>query len=137
VRALLPLLVLLAVSCGPDGGAAAGFKATPLLADVASASGALHLAVFTDPQPPTRGVVAVRYRITDAAGAPVDGLSVTVVPFMPAMGHGTSVVPTVTPRGAGVYDVANVSLFMAGWWQLRTELQGGASDHADADLQVP
>ncbi len=95
------------------------------------------MAVFTNPQPPTVGSVAVRYVITDSASKkPVDGLSLTIVPWMPAMGHGTSVVPLVSPAGTGVYNLSNVYLFMAGQWQLRTTIGGGTSDSAAPELMV-
>ena len=55
---------------------------------------------------------------------------------MPAMGHGTTVVPSVSPAGEGVYDLSNVYLYMAGQWQLRTSMSGGASDSAAPDLMV-
>jgi hypothetical protein len=113
-----------------------GFGSTPLVI-VASSSGALQLAVFTDPQPPASGKVTVRYVITDVSSSrPVEGLSISVVPWMPAMGHGTSVTPTVSPLGAGVYDVSNVYLFMPGEWQLRTTLAGGANDSAVPSFTV-
>jgi hypothetical protein len=109
---------------------------TPLLT-VDSASGTLRIAVFTNPQPPTSGNVAVRYVITSVASSqPLDGLSLAVIPWMPAMGHGTSVMPSVSAGGPGIYDLASVYLFMAGQWQLRTTITGGASDSAAPDLMV-
>jgi YtkA-like len=134
LRLGLPLLAGLWAG-GPGGAAQQGFLDTPLLT-VASASGALQVAVFSDPQPPVRGNLAVRYRITDAASAPVDGLTLLVVPWMVAMGHGSSVKPTVTARGAGVYDLSNVYLFMPGQWELRTTVGGAASDDVTPNLTV-
>jgi hypothetical protein len=134
--ALLPLLLCGALACG--SGAApgqAGFGDTPLL-QVASASGALTLAVYSKPDPPIRGNVAVRYRITDPGGRPVDGLVLSVVPWMVSMGHGTSIVPSVAPAGGGVYDIRDAYLFMPGQWQLRTTITGATSDSAAPDLLV-
>jgi hypothetical protein len=129
------LALLAAAGCGSSGPGPAGFPATPLLT-ASSASGALTLEVFSDPQPPVRGNVPVRFRFTDAAGHPVDGLTLAVVPWMPAMGHGSSVVPTVTALGEGRYDLANLYLFMPGQWELRTTISGGASDTAAPALPV-
>lgn len=76
--------------------------------------------------------------ITDAAtGTRVDGLRPTVVPWMPAMGHGTSVAPTVTEKGAGRYLVTGVSFFMPGRWELRTTFPGKANDSAVPVFDVP
>ena len=130
------LVVGAAGGCAIESAAQEGFGSSPLVT-VVSASGALQLAVFTNPQPPTNGNVAVRYVVTDTATKqPVDGLSLDIVPWMPAMGHGTTVVPSVSPVGEGVYDLSNVYLYMAGQWQLRTTMSGGTSDSAAPDLMV-
>ena len=52
--------------------------------------------------------------MTDAAGAPKDGLDLAVVPWMPAHGHGASVKPTIVAMGNGKYLALNVSFFMPG-----------------------
>src|SRR5262249_48162369 len=97
---------------------------------VMSDSGALRIEVRVAPQaPPEVGVSAVQLRVTSNAagattsygpGAPVDGLVMSMVPFMPAMGHGGSVDPAFSPQGNGRYRFDNVYLFMPGTWQLRT-----------------
>lgn len=137
MRRLAPLLFAASLlgACGPGAGPGPGFGTTPLTT-VSSESGALQVAVFTDPQPPVRGTVGVRLAVTDAAGAPVTGLTVEVVPWMNAMGHGSSVSPTVTARDGGVYELSNVYLFMPGQWTLRTTLTGSSSDHATPDFLV-
>lgn len=73
-------------------------------------------------QPPTLGIVEMQLTITDAmTGVPQSGLELQVVPWMPAMGHGTSVTPTVVESAPGIYDLDNLVLFMPGTWQVRTE----------------
>ena len=105
---------------------------------VDSASGLLHVTVRTSPQPPVKGVNAVQYQITDAAGGPVDGLDVTAFPWMPAHGHGTSVQPTITAEGAGIYQIVNVYLYMSGRWELRSDLgQDGGQDSVIPVFDVP
>ena len=134
--ALVALVAFVFVGgCGSTGTGQEGLLDTPLLT-VTSDSAALEVAVFSNPQPPVRGNLLFRYRITDASGAPVDGLSLEVKPWMPAMGHGASVTPTVTARGSGEYDLSNVYLVMAGQWQLQTTITGGASDHAAPEFMV-
>jgi hypothetical protein len=102
-----------------------------------SNSGALHLALRSLPQPPARGQDTVRLGVTDDGGNPVDGLELSVQPWMPVMGHGSSVVPTVTGKGQGDYDVSNLYLAMPGTWELRVAVSGKASDGATPSFQVP
>jgi hypothetical protein len=88
-------------------------------------------------QPPERGVVAAQLRVTDTSGAPKDGLTIDVVPWMTAHGHGVSVAPIVVPTGDGNYRVDRLQLPMPGTWQLRLELRAADLDaHATADLEV-
>jgi hypothetical protein len=75
-----------------------------------------------------------------AASAPERGVwqwsTRRVVPWMPAMGHGASLAPVVTPEGGGKYVVSNVALFMAGSWQLRTNIIGRTDDSASVSCQI-
>jgi hypothetical protein len=102
-------------------------------------AGKCRIEVRTSPsQPPTRGTFDIQLTVVDATtGKPMDGLAVTAVPWMPAMGHGTSVTPTVTPAGEGHYVLSNVSMFMPGTWQLRTTITGEANDSVTPQLQIP
>jgi hypothetical protein len=110
----------------------ATFGVEPIMT-LMSKSAQLSVAVRTAPQPPTRGDQSAEYAITDAAtGAPVSGLTLSVVPWMPAMLHGTSVVPTVRETKPGLYVISDVDLFMAGLWELRTTITGSSGD-AGAD----
>lgn len=97
-------------------------------------SGVFNVSLWTAPeQPPSRGVNRVKLEVTDAATeSPMSGLDIAVVPWMPAMGHGTSVVPTVTDEGGGVYIADNVNFFMPANWQLRMTF----SSHADGAMGV-
>jgi hypothetical protein len=132
------LVLLPACSSGGTPGGPVTFPDTPL-SILTSDLGKLHLEVRTAPvQPPSRGLCTVELTVTDAAtGAPADGLSLTVVPWMPAHGHGSSVQPTVTPLGQGRYVIGDVSLFMAGYWQLRTTFSNGVDDSAQPAFDVP
>jgi len=141
VRRAFQLVVAAALlgACGGGAGPTDGgesFPDAPLLS-LSSRSGGLHLELRSSPQPPVRGKDAVRLTFTDDGGAPVDGLDVAVQPWMPAMGHGSSVVPTVTARGQGEYDLSNLYLAMPGTWELRMTLSGTASDDATPSLQIP
>jgi len=125
------LLTSCAWSDGPGLDADAEFPAEAL-AGVTSEGGALRVELRTAPeQPPPRGEIAAALSITDAnTAAPQDGCSLTVVPFMPAMGHGTSNELTITPKGDGIYVVTGLSLYMAGRWELRTTISKCADDRA-------
>lgn len=101
-----------------------------------STLGKLRVEVAPDPNPPLRGVNAVTYTITATSGVPVDGLVMTVVPWMPAHGHGTSVKPTVTALGHGTYRIDDVLFFMPGRWELRTTFSGRGDTVAPA-FDVP
>lgn len=83
------------------------------------------------------------------AGAPApDGLvmappptspSYPADPYMPVHGHGASTVPAVTAMGGGVFSVANIDFFMAGYWELYLELTppGGAADPLTFKICIP
>jgi hypothetical protein len=91
----------------------------------------------TWPQPPAMGTNALELTVTDAAdGTPRDDLVVAVSPWMPAMNHGSSSIPTVTPQGHGKYLVTEVYLFMPGLWQLRTSFSGGVTDHVAPAVEI-
>ncbi len=133
------LLVLLLAACSSESGSSgdASFPADPITT-ASSDSGALQLVLRTAPsQPPPRGTCTVELTITDAAGAPRDGLVLDVVPWMPAHGHGASVRPTVVAKGGGKYVASDVDLFMPGEWELRTSVSGPVTDHATPKITVP
>lgn len=139
LRIVGSVLLVAASGCSSAGasdpGAFAETPATVLTTDTGSYRIALHSA--PDAQP-SRGVNSLRLVVTKMAdGSPAPGLDVDVVPWMPAMGHGASVKPTVQ-RGAepGVYTVTNVNLFMPGLWEIRATIGGSTSDHATAQFEV-
>ena len=105
---------------GETGGTGNTFPSAALMT-LPGSQGKVSIEVRTAPvQPPSRGVTSVEYRITDKNGAPVDGLTLGVVPWMPDMGHGASISTTVTNEGGGRYLISDVELFMPGKWELRT-----------------
>ena len=84
------------------------------------------------PAPASKGDNGWTLQIVDAKGAPVDGATVTVKPFMPDHGHGSSIVPLVTPLGHdGKYTVTRLNLFMPGIWQMTVNVSA-ASNAADS-----
>jgi YtkA-like len=70
------------------------------------------------PAPPNEGNNEWTIELFDAQGKPVDGATFTIKPWMPDHGHGSSIVPTVTPEGNGKYGITLLNLFMPGLWQI-------------------
>lgn len=137
-------LALAATACSGTSATAGagdgGLDGAPLGGDpyaTATSAGGLHVDARTDPQPPPRGTFDVELRVADPSGAPVDGLSLDVVPWMPAMGHGSSIVPNVTAQGGGRYTIGNVSMVMPGDWELRTNITGRLTDHVAITITIP
>jgi hypothetical protein len=112
------------------------FNGPPALT-VPSASGALSIGVWWSPAQPTVGYDAAQLAVTDATGAPVAGLTITIVPWMPAHGHGASIYPTVSEPTPGTYVATPLDFFMAGNWELMTAMSGATDDSADPTVDVP
>ena len=75
------------------------------------------------PAPPAKLTNELTLQLLDAAGRPVDGATISVVPFMPDHGHGSAVKPAVTPKGGGVYDVTNLYDPLPGLWRVTVTVQ--------------
>jgi multidrug efflux pump subunit AcrA (membrane-fusion protein) len=86
-------------------------------------AGPWRVAVTLDPDPPRADHQAVRVRLADLAGAPVDGADVDVSWDMPAMGAMAEMKASAkaTAEPAGVYTV-RFDLPMAGTWGLAVRL---------------
>jgi len=124
-------LLALLCSCGaPPQDGPAIFSTQPSQV-MTSVSGALQLQVFEQvDRPVSRGVNALRLGVSaNDAGVEVRRLSLTLTPWMPVMGHGSAVTPTVTPDEGG-FIIGDLSLPMPGQWELRCTFQGPVTDHA-------
>ena len=143
--ASLALIGILAPSCGgtdaapssTESSGTATFPATAL-ATLTSDGGKLLIALRSAPyQPLSPGLESIELVVTDAStGAPVNGLSITMTPWMPAMGHGADTTPVLTALGQGRYVFTDVSLFMPGEWQLRTQFSGQVTDSVEPTFSV-
>lgn len=129
------LFVLFA--CGGSNEVCAGFPAAPY-ASFRAEGRPLAIELRTAPnQPPERGSICAELRVADADGAPRDDLAIDVVPWMPAHGHGSNVVPVVTARGEGVYRIESLDLSMPGTWELCFAFKAPDLDaHATTTLDV-
>jgi YtkA-like len=133
-------LAVLSQSCGGSAPAGEGDETFPdaPYAEVASEQHRLLIEVRTSPeQPPRRGYMSVQLLVRDEKRVPVEGLTISATPWMPAMGHGASVEPTVSPEGAGKYVIKNVTMFMPGRWELHTVFTGPVMDSAVPVFDVP
>jgi hypothetical protein len=141
-RHLLAIGALLAAATGcsssapPEAPFDGGFPPTPFMT-LPSTSGALSVQLRSWPQPPSQGLIVAELTVTQAdGGVPVDGLSVSIRPWMPAMNHGP-IRPTVTDEDGGRYLVTNLDIYMAGEWELQTSFSGPIEDHVTPEFEVP
>lgn len=68
------------------------------------------------PAPPAKDTNTWTVAILDSAHAPVTGATLTIKPFMPDHGHGSSLVPSATAQGDS-YTITPLYFFMPGLWQ--------------------
>jgi YtkA-like protein len=139
-RALGLSMTIGLVGCGPTTSTgptpALSFSDAPV-ETVTSMSGDLRIGLRWSPSVPARGENAAQLTFVDGLGQAIDGLTVAVVPWMPAHGHGTSVQPVTTEVDPGVVVATPVYLYMSGEWQLRMTISGALEDAAVATVQIP
>ena len=130
--------IALAIACGACSSGSTGqasFPADPFSTSTTD-SGGLRVELRTSPQPPARGTIEAQLVVTRVADeSPVDGLTLAIQPWMPAMNHG-AIAPTVVPQGDGKYLVTELDLFMPGHWQLRTAVSGPMTDHVTPAFDI-
>ena len=83
--------------------------------------------VEANPGPPERGDFnRWLLEVTDLEGRPINDITVGVDPTMPAHGHGTTPLPTVTAVEGmpGQFEASPLNLFMPGLWQIRVRVTG-------------
>ena len=85
-----------------------------------------------------RRLQAVRVRVADRSGAPIDGAAISVDGGMPEHGHGLPTQPRVTQSlGGGVYEIEGVRFSMGGWWVLKLAIDSPAgADHVVFNLSL-
>lgn len=120
-------------SAEPASSAPASFSGPPLLS-MPSRAGTYDIAIRTSPSTLSQGDQSVEYTVTSSSdGSPSSGLSLAIVPWMPAMGHGTSVVPSVAETAPGVYVASSVDWYMPGQWVLRTTITAPADGDGNGE----
>ncbi len=76
------------------------------------------------------GVNTLDIIVHDKNDKDVVGAELTVVPWMPEMGHGVFEKPVVRERGGGLYSVENIILIMGGRWELKIKIGKGTVEDA-------
>jgi len=74
--------------------------------------------VQSNPGPPAKGNDTWTIKVTDASSQPQPSLNLSVLPFMPDHGHGTSVNASITNNHDGTYTVTPLYFFMPGVWRI-------------------
>ena len=85
-----------------------------------------------DPAPPARDdntwVVQVNQLNSGVVGAPIDGATLNVTPFMPEHQHGSPIRVQVSAAGEpGQYTLSPVNLWMPGVWETTIRATSGAT----------
>jgi YtkA-like len=116
---------------GSDAGTTNGFPDTPY-ESTTTAHQKISLELSTAPsQPPVAGLDAVQLILKDpTTGKPIEDESITLVPWMPTMGHGTDVIPQLHAMGKGRYVFTDVNLYMPGEWLLTFKFSGKVQESA-------
>ena len=86
----------------------------------------------TTPAPPARGKNTWTFQIlsmqSGVVGAPVDGATLEVIPFMPAHGHDAGEPVGISPMSdPGTYKLDPVNLWMPGVWETTIRATSGAT----------
>jgi YtkA-like len=93
-----------------------------------SANGSFAVSLLTSTKsPPLIGdLTSWTLQIADPQGAMVTGATITIKPWMPDMGHGTSAEALMTAGDTpGQYVIAPLYLFMAGYWTVTLTITSG------------
>lgn len=82
------------------------------------------------PAPPSRGNNDWTIQLLDTSSAPISDATVTITPYMPKHGHGSSVPAVITALGDGRYELNPVNFPMSGVWEVTVDvtLAGGGTD---------
>lgn len=97
----------------------------------AGAGGLVNVKLMAaDPAPPgfnnNTWVIQVNAMAAGVVGAPLDGASITVTPFMPDHQHGTGFRAEIETLPGGQYRLSPINLWMPGYWEVTIGVTSGA-----------
>jgi hypothetical protein len=70
-----------------------------------------------------RQMMSVLVKVTDEAGVPVEGATLTIDGGMPQHGHGLPTRPRMTRTlTSGTYEIEGVRFNMGGWWEFKVTI---------------
>jgi hypothetical protein len=141
MRSSLALAFGLLAACGTDGGDDEPEDCATVTNDdtfvvgleKAGMGGTLNFRMMSaDPAPPDRGdniwVFQINQMTSGVVGAPVDGASLEVTPFMPKHGHISPIdVGIDATADAGNYKLDPVNLWMPGVWETTIKATAGTT----------
>ncbi len=133
-------------SSNPDGGDVIDCRDDTRVATYAPnlfVFSAAHTMRFTlvqaNPAPPAQGINTWTLRVADSSGQALPNLALSVDPFMPDHGHGSSVRAQANPNGDGTYTITPLYFFMPGVWRITftNTVDAGIGDSAVFFFCVP
>lgn len=90
---------------------------------ISSEEGHISGQFIPEHDPPVSGDNSLELILADEDGVPVVGADVTVTPFMPSMGHGSTEDPDVDEKENGQYLATNIVYTMKGEWRLTIDVE--------------
>ena len=79
-------------------------------------------------QPIAQDIWEMKYRLKDPSGAPIEGATLNVTPFMPEHQHGSPLRVQVSAAGQpGQYTLSPVNLWMPGVWETTIRATSGTT----------
>jgi hypothetical protein len=131
------LALLVIAACGTDDGDGEDVDCTKVAGtdvfvvglEKAGSMGLLDFKMMSaEPAPPQRGdntwVFQVNAMNAGVVGDPLDGMTLTVTPFMPSHQHGTPIKVNIAAAGQpGQYTLSPVNLWMPGVWETTIRAQ--------------
>jgi hypothetical protein len=115
---------------GGTGGASSCESFTAGLTQLGDEGAVSIVLESSEPAPPARGNNDWTIQLLDTASVPISDATVSITPFMPKHGHGSSVPAVITPLGDGRYELNPVNFPMSGVWEVTVDvaLAGGGTD---------
>lgn len=71
------------------------------------------------------GYNSAKLIIHDRNDHDVEGAEITIVPWMPDMGHGVKAKTVITDKGHGLYEAENIEFSMTGRWEWKITIKKG------------